>query len=224
MGIPTDTLGRPVGVWRAARPYKARKFRQLVYLMVLLGIVMFFLVTDLVLRLMGEYRYSDLSLDMCCYSVLVGIAVLLGLVTIRFWRHFLALSIANDPVYRTFSVAHPREMLDVVEAGLKGLFLDHDRFDPPGRAYTNRERFPRNLQGMIRVNDPDLAIVVYTSSIKGTGRYLSDVLVGPVNAGNASQVANILRAIDDRTLHGRPVLNIRSEGPGPDDEVQYGAI
>jgi hypothetical protein len=178
--------------------------------MALIGIVMFFLVGDLVLRLIEGSRYTDPLTDACCYSILIGLVVVTGYFTMRYWRHLLALSIADDPAYRTFSVAEPGEMLDVIENGLKFLYLEHSRLDPPGLAFTNRQRFPKNLQGMFRVRDPDLAIVVYTSAKKGTGRYLSDVMVGPVNDGNAAKVLSILQAIDERTVAGRPALNIRT--------------
>ncbi|UCC93837.1 MAG: hypothetical protein JSW25_03990 [Thermoplasmata archaeon] len=210
MGTPVDFTGIPQGAWRSTRYYKKRKKMELAALLVLLGVVLFFLLGDIALNLAGYDRYSSLGLDVCCYSILAGIAVGLGFAAMRYYRHYLALSLTDDSVYRRFRVKERDELLDVTENAIKALHFDHTRFDPPAPTYTNLKRFPKNLMGMFRIREPDLAIVVYTTAIKGDASFNSDVIVGPVNGENRAEVGRILRAIDERKTVGRPPLNIKT--------------
>jgi hypothetical protein len=223
MGVPIDTMGRPLSMWTAARRVKAKVWRHLILLMAILAIVLFLLLGDIIVNLMGYDRYRSAELDVCCYSVLTGLAIVFGFIALRTYRRFLALSIADDPVYRTFTVKDRGEMVDVVDNGLKALHMDVTRFDPPGPAYTDRERFPKSIQGMFRVRDPDLAIVVHTGSKRTDGFYRSDVIIGPVNEGNRTEVARVLQAIDERWTSGRPALNIATAGSDRGDGYLGGA-
>ena len=56
MGAPVVVRSRPQGLLRAARPYWARKKLRVAVLMSLLGMVMFFILGDLLLNLAG-YTY-----------------------------------------------------------------------------------------------------------------------------------------------------------------------
>ena len=210
MGVPVGFQSRPQGLWGAARPYGARKKFRFAVLVSLLGIVMFFLLGDLLLNLAGYSHYSDMGVDVYCYSMLVGLAIILGFGAIRYYRHILALGLVDDSVYRSFLVTSKGKMVDVTDHALKALHMDYSRFDPPAPAYTNSRMFPKNLMAMFSVRDQGLSIVVYTGSIKGNTTYRSDVIVGPVHPNNITVVGSILKAIDDGKEMVRPPLNIRT--------------
>ncbi len=180
-----------------------------ILLMALLSFVLLFLIGDMLLMFGDTVRYIDEGTYVCCYSIGIGIAIVLGLSALKQYRHHLALSIAEDPVYRTFAVSSPQEMMKVVGNALSSLNIAYRRLDPPAPAYTDAKRFPKHIRGMFRVSDPDLAIVVYTGAARADGSFRSDVVVGPVTQENLSQLSDILRAIDERRNEGRPDLNVR---------------
>ena len=213
MGVPVGFQSSPQGLWRAARPYRARKRLRFTVLMSLLGIVMFFLVGELLLLLdmFPSYTsYSDLGVDAYCFSVLAGLAIILGFGAIRYYRHILALGLVDESVYRIFTVFSKGKMVEVTDNALKALHMDYSRYDPPAPAYTNTRRFPKDLMAMFSVRDQGLSIVVYTGSIKGDTSFISDVIVGPVHPNNTTVVGSILKAIDDGKEMVRPPLNIRT--------------
>ena len=156
MGVPHMDVPRPSGHWHAVRPYRAKKKTQFIFWMALLAIVLFFLIGDVMLLLASGDRFIDEEEYACCYSIGIGLAIVLAFIAFRHYRHHLILSIMDDPVYRTFMVSSPHEMVDVVDNALDALEMEHTRMDPPGRAFTNIRRFPRNLAGMFRVHDPPI--------------------------------------------------------------------
>ena len=180
-----------------------------ILVMALLSIVLLFLVGDVLMLLADGSSYINEGIYVCCYSLGAGLAIMLGLSALKHYRHHLALSIADDPVYRTFVVSSPEEMMKVIDNALDALHIEHRRMDPPASAYTDANRFPRHIRGMFRVSDPDLAIVVYTGAARADGSFRSDVVVGPVTGDNLSEVTEILRAIDERKSGRRPHLNVR---------------
>jgi len=213
MGVPIVSQSSSQGLWRAARPYRARKRLRFAVLMILLGIVMFFLVGELLLLLdvFPLYTsYSDLGVEAFCFSVLAGLAIIFGFGAIRYYRHILALGLVDESVYRIFTVFSKGKMVDVTDNALKALHMDYSRYDPPAPAYTNSRMFPKNLMAMFTVRDQGLSIVVYTGSIKGDTTYRSDVILGPVHPINKTVVRSILKAIDDGEEMVRPPLNIRT--------------
>jgi hypothetical protein len=208
MGVPYVIRSGPYGYWSAVRPYRARKRTVFIIEMALLSFLLLFVLGDIILLFAEDYRYIDEGLYVQCYSVLTGLAILLCLSALRYYRHHLALSIADDPVYRTFIVSSPEEMMKVVDAALGALHIEKRRMDPPARAYTNARRFPKHVRGMFRTSGPDLAIVVYAGKARADGSYKSDVVVGPVTEDNLPEVTKLLQAIDERRTVGRPDLNI----------------
>jgi hypothetical protein len=210
MGDPVYTDKRPLGCWAAVRPYRERKLWTFILLLVMLGVVSSFLVVEIVSLLVHGYRFIDEEVYFCCYSVMVCLAVVLGLFASGYYRHHLALSVADDPVYRTFRVGHQGVMVDVVDRAVNALDLEHVRVDPPGRAFSEGRSFPRNIQAMFRVRDPDVVIVVHSSTVRKDGGFLSDVILGPVGQDNLSEVSRMVRAIDHGRTKVRPALHVRT--------------
>jgi len=205
-----DRVVRPQGDWSPVGPYRAQKRLRFIFWAALLATVLFFLLGEAMVVLVEGGGYIDGASYACCYSVGAGVSIVLGYIALRYYRHHLILGIADDPVYKGYRVTDPADLMKVIDDALGALSVEHVRLDPPGPAYTERRRFPRNLRGMYRVSDPDLVIVVYSSALKGDVTYRCDVIVGPVNDTNRSQVAEVLRAVDEGRTVGRPALNVRT--------------
>lgn len=211
MGPPVEFWKTPLNDWQGVHDYRFDKKVAFWGLLVLLGIVLFFLIGDLAIRAVyfDSVYWGVWPFDLCCYSILIPLTVLLASAVVRRYRHLFFLGIDKRAVYKRFRVVMPDTMAVVVEGALGSLGLEYMRIDPHADRETSLPNLLRNVVAGFSLVEHDIVTLVHVEKRKRWKHYESEVLLWPAVPENASVMRRIMKAIDEGFSSPEPDLRDR---------------
>jgi hypothetical protein len=196
MGVSSRPKDNPLHPWTPVKAFRRRKlliFTAISAILVCLLFLTFSTYTKVLL--MAPNVLSHLVLNGCMVmSALLAIGLSIG--AIRYYRHFHALSLVLSSYHMTIRVDDPQRMSIMVEEAIGSAGMFPLPVCGPDSPRAGGRMLPRGIQGMFRIRESDLTFIIHSSAVQEDGRFINDVILGPVRQDNLADAVLLVRSVE----------------------------